>query len=120
MALYDELGGAPAISAALDSFYPKVMADPTLSRFFAGVDMDDLKRRVNAFFAKVSGGPSDYAGPSLRDVHTRLVAAGLNEEVFDAFVGLFQNVLKELGVAENNVDQVIGMLNAARTEVLNR
>ena len=37
MALYDDLGGAPAIAAALDSFYPKVLADPKLSPTRSGI-----------------------------------------------------------------------------------
>lgn len=35
MALYDDIGGAPAVRAALDAFYPRVLADATLSPFFA-------------------------------------------------------------------------------------
>jgi truncated hemoglobin YjbI len=34
MAPYDDIGGAPAIRAALDAFYSRVLADPTLSPFF--------------------------------------------------------------------------------------
>ena len=42
MALYDELGGAAGVSTALGQFYPKVVAVPTLSPFFDGVDLEDL------------------------------------------------------------------------------
>ena len=31
MSIYDDLGGAPAVTAALDHFYPKVLADPRTS-----------------------------------------------------------------------------------------
>jgi len=120
MALYDDLGGAPAIAAALDRFYPKVLADPKLSPYFAGVDMDNLKKRVGAFFAMATGGPSPYAGPGMREGHSRLVAMGLNDEVFDSFIGLFEGVLRELGVAESNVAQVMTLLRGCRGEVLNR
>jgi hypothetical protein len=44
MALYDDIGGAPAVRAALDAFYPRVLADPTLSHFFAAV-ADEAERR---------------------------------------------------------------------------
>ena len=33
MSLYDDLGGAAAVTAALDQFYPKVLADAALARF---------------------------------------------------------------------------------------
>ena len=44
MALYDDIGGAPAVRAALDTFYPRVLADATLSPFFLGVDIERLKK----------------------------------------------------------------------------
>lgn len=34
MAPYDDIGGTPAICAALDALYPRVLADPTLSPLF--------------------------------------------------------------------------------------
>jgi len=72
------------IAAALDRFYPKVLADPKLSWFFAGVDIDKLKIRIGAFFTMATGGPGGYAGPVLREVHARLAAKGLNDDVFDS------------------------------------
>ena len=40
MALYDDIGGAPAVRAILDAFYPRVLADAKLSSFFLGVDIE--------------------------------------------------------------------------------
>jgi len=53
-------------------------------------------------------------------VHASLIAKGLNDQVFDAFVGLFEGVLQELGVPDSNVAQVMALLRGARNEVLNR
>lgn len=36
MSLYDEIGGAGAIEAALDKFYPKILGDPRVSGLFDG------------------------------------------------------------------------------------
>ncbi len=38
--LFDRLGGAPAIDAAVDKFYEKVLADDRIKHFFEGVNMD--------------------------------------------------------------------------------
>ena len=45
MSLYDDPGGAAAITAALDKFYPKVLADPRTRPFFEGVNIEGRKRR---------------------------------------------------------------------------
>jgi hemoglobin len=96
------------------------LADPKLSPFFAGVDIGILKKRVSAFFAMATEGPGGYVGPGMREAHARLVAKGLNDEVFDSFVGLFERVLRELGVPDGTVAQALALLHGARDEVLSR
>ena len=39
--VYDQIGGAAAVDAAVDIFYRKVLTDSTISHFFESVDMDD-------------------------------------------------------------------------------
>jgi hemoglobin len=96
---------------------------PTCARApipFDGVNIDKLKVKIGAFFAMATGGPSGYAGRSMRDAHARLPANGLDGEIFDSFVGLFEGVLKELGVQDSNVGQVMALLRGARNDVLGR
>ena len=120
MALYDELGGAPAVSLALDRFYARVPGHPVIGRFFDGIDFADLKARAAPFVTMALGGPAEYKGPGMRNVHKYLVPQGLDDRVFDAFVGLFGDVLKELGVPPNKIGEVTAIMNGARSEVLNR
>lgn len=40
MSLYEELGGAPAVDAAVDIFYRKVLSDDRITHFFDSVDME--------------------------------------------------------------------------------
>ncbi len=117
MVLYDELGGAAGVATALDQFYPKVLADPTLSPFFDGLDIELLKGRIGSFMAMALGGESDYRGPTLRDVHGKM---GIDDEIFDRFVGCFEGVLTELGAGTEQITQVMALLNGARDEILNR
>ena len=37
--LYEELGGEPAMAAAVDGFYRKMLLDERVSKFFDDVDM---------------------------------------------------------------------------------
>ncbi|KAK9823897.1 hypothetical protein WJX72_006236 [[Myrmecia] bisecta] len=43
--IYDKIGGMPAIQAAVELFYDKLLGDPQLSTFFEGVDMQTQKRK---------------------------------------------------------------------------
>jgi hemoglobin len=65
MPLYDDLGGAAAVTAALDQFYPKVLADPRTSPFFERVNIERLKRRVEPFVAMALGRSEQLSRPNL-------------------------------------------------------
>jgi hemoglobin len=119
MSLYDDLGGAAAVTAALNQFYPKVLADPRTSPFFKGVDIEVLKKRISPFMAMALGGPSDYHGPTLRQTHARMVSMGLDEKVFVAFLEHFEEVLRELGVPAGKIAEVMPIFHGARGDVLN-
>jgi hemoglobin len=91
MALYDDIGGADAVRAALDAFYPRVLADAKLSPFFKGVDIERLKRTQEGFFAMALGGPNTYTGRSLVDAHARTRQRGGNDDVFEGARGQVLN-----------------------------
>ena len=120
MSLYDDLGGSAAVSAALTQFYPKVLADPRTSPYFEGVNIEGLKRRVEPFLVMALGGPNNYRGGTLRQTHAHLVSRGLDDGVFDAFLGHFHDVLKELGVPAAKIAEVMPLFYGARSDVLNR
>ncbi len=120
MALYDEIGGAAAVRAALDAFYPRVLADATLSPFFKGVNIERLKKTQEGFFAMALGGPNAYTGRSLVETHTRMTQTGLNDEVFDRFLTVFKGVVVDLGVPDGKIGEIMVLLEGARGQVLNR
>jgi hemoglobin len=120
MSLYDEIGGADAIGAALDVFYARVGDDSRVSPYFTGVDMVKLKAHVGAFFAMALGGPSNYSGRDLRAAHVRPRAMGLDETTTDVFLGHFRAVLEGFGVPGDRVDEVMAIADGARGEVLGR
>jgi hemoglobin len=120
MALYDDIGGAPAVRAALDAFYPRVLADAMLSPFFLGVDIERLKKTQEEFFAMALGGPNAYTGRSLEDAHLRTRRRGMNDEVFDHFVAVFKRVLVDLGVPAGKIGECLAVFEGARGQILNR
>ena len=118
MALYDELGGEQAISTALDAFYQKIDRDPRFDVFFDGVDMERVKRHQAAFLAMAFGGPNGYRGRTLQLAHRKAVRKGLDEELFDAFMGHFRDTLEELGVADDAIAEVMEVAYSGKEQVL--
>lgn len=118
--LYERLGGAPAIGAAVDIFYRKVLADERISRFFDDVDMDRQAAKQKAFLTLVTGGPAAYTGKNMRDGHRHLVARGLNDSHVDAVIENLAATLRELGVPEADIVEVGALANSVRNDVLDR
>lgn len=118
--LYDQLGGAAAIDAAVDVFYRRVLSDDRIAHFFDGVDMEQQAAKQKAFLTFAFGGPNNYTGKDMRKAHAHLVDRGLNDSHVDAVLENLAASLQELGVAQPLIDQVIATAESTRNDVLGR
>jgi hemoglobin len=118
--VYEQIGGAKAMDAAVDLFYRKVLADDRISHFFEDVDMERQAAKQKAFLTMVFGGPNNYTGKDMRKAHAHLVKNGLNDSHFNAVLEHLGNTLKELGVPANLVQQMAQTAESTRADVLNK
>ncbi|MCW7541852.1 group 1 truncated hemoglobin [Aquabacterium sp. A7-Y] len=118
--LFDRLGGAAAVDAAVDRFYDRVLADDRIRHFFDGVDMPRQRQHQKAFLTYAFGGAGQYGGGALRESHAPLVARGLNDEHFDAVVEDLGLTLKELGVPDDLIGEVTLVTETVREDLLGR
>ena len=118
--LFHRLGGKPAVNAAVDVFYERVLADPTLADFFRATDMDRQRAKLKGFLTMAFGGPAQYTGRSLREGHAHLVDRGLSDVHFDAVLGHLGAALKSLGVGLEPIRQVAAIAESVRDDVLGR
>jgi hemoglobin len=120
MALYEEIGGEASIDASLDKFYPKIVGDPRVSFLFEGIDMARLRKHARAFLTMAFGGPNQYQGRDLRAAHAHPRVQGLNDTLFEVFMGHFRSTLQELGVPAPKIIEIVSIAEAGRNEVLDR
>ena len=113
--IYDEIGGAPAVHAAVDLFYEKVWHDPDLSPYFEGVDRDRLKRHQRAFMSAALGGPRAEAGRAINTAHH---GRGITNDAFDRVVAKLADTLAELGVRPELIVRIAGTLAPLRSDVV--
>jgi two-component system chemotaxis sensor kinase CheA len=118
--LYEQIGGAAAVEAAVDLFYRKVLADDRISHFFDAVDMDAQRAKQKAFLTLAFGGPNRYTGKDLRAAHAPLVAKGLDDSHFDAVAEQLQATLDELGVPAGLSAQAMAIAASTRDDVLSK
>lgn len=118
--LYERLGGAGAVDAAVDIFYRKVLSDDRIAHFFDTVDMERQAAKQKAFLTMVFGGPAHYTGKDMREGHRHLVKQGLDDTHFDAVVENLAATLAELGVPAADIAEVGAIANSVRSDVLDR
>ena len=118
--LYEQLGGAAAVEAAVELFYRKVLADRRISHFFEGIDVRRLATHQKAFLTMAFGGPARYRGQALRQGHAHLVARGLDDSHFDAVIELLGQTLAELGVGQELIQRAASVAESVRDDVLGR
>jgi hemoglobin len=118
--LYQQLGGASAMEAAVEIFYRKMLTDSRVARFFDGVDMDRQMAKQQAFLTMVTGGPNVYAWRDMQTAHAHLLAQGLNDSHVDIVIEHLGSTLRELGAGDEQIAKVAALANSVRDAVLGR
>ncbi|MBX7434491.1 group 1 truncated hemoglobin [Mycobacterium sp. Y57] len=114
MSIFDQIGGPPAVTAAVDDFYRRVLSDPELAPYFDGIDLKQLKGHQRAFIAAAIGGPEPYLGRSMADAHAPFDIAPAH---FDLVVGHLAATLSDLGVADATIDAIGAKLAPLKDEI---
>jgi len=118
--LFDQLGGADAVDAAVEVFYRKVLEDYRINRFFDSSDMERQAAKQKAFLTMAFGGPNDYSGKDMRTAHARFVKMGLSDSHFNIVLEHLSATLVELSVPPALIAQVMALAETTRADVLNK
>lgn len=116
--LYQQLGGKPAIDAAVELFYTKVLVDDRVKQYFADINMTRQRKQQKAFLSAALGSPAPYEGADLRTAHREL--PGLNDSHFNAIAEHLQATLTELKVDPALIAKALAVIESTRADVLNR
>jgi hemoglobin len=105
----------PTLRSAVNLMYQRVLADPDLAPWFAGVDLPRLRAHQLAFLTGALGGPDLFNG---RDPATAHAGLEITDAAFDALIGHLASALRDLGSVPMAVDQVVRRLETWRPAVV--
>lgn len=106
-----------AIHAAIDLFYERMLAEPSIAPLFAGADMRALRRHQRAFIHQAIGGASVYAGRDMRAAHTGLA---ISDAQFDLACDLLGSSLRDSGVGVDVVARAMTDIERLRGLIVQR
>ena len=113
--VYEAIGGRSALVVAVDDFYGRLLADPTLGPFFPGGVGARHRAYVVTVLGEALGGPERYRGPDIAGAHRGL---GISDAHFDRAAGHLGATLDELGVPSHLTDRIIATVAGLRPAVV--
>ena len=113
--VYEQIGGKPAVSAAVDGLYARLLADPVIAPYFDDTDMERQKRHMRAFMAVALGGSELYAGRDMRAAHAHML---ITDHIFDRVVGHLVDTLTSLGVPTETIAAIGAKLEPLRAQIV--
>lgn len=115
-AMYQQVGGDAGMTVLVDNFYARLWSDPSLDRYFAGIDRDTLKKHQRMFLTYVlGGGGATYQGQPLTFAHAHL---NITDEAFDTVGHHLLLTLEELDIPRSLIRIVMGFVEGARPQVV--
>lgn len=116
--LYERLGGYDAITAVVNDFADRLVADPRLSRSFGGFSADRL-RQFKAFniqlVCQATGGPCTYLG---RDMTTTHKGSHVTAAEFDTVAGHLVATLDKFGVKDPEKSELLTIIGSLRPQIV--
>ncbi len=119
--LYDRLGGIYNIATVVDDFIDRVMADPRLN---VNPRVDEAHHRVAPAGFKylvtemvgwATGGPQQYSGRSMEEMHKDLL---ITPKEWQAFLDDFQQTLDKFNVPQPEQAELFSIIESTREAIV--
>lgn len=114
---YHQLGGEKGIEDIVDNFINEISFDPDIVTFFDGTDIERLREKLVEQFCAESGGPCEYTGDSMQDVHTGM---NITKAQFNRTVELLQVAMDKAGIPQIAQNRLIRSLAPMRSDIIHR
>jgi hemoglobin len=132
--LYERLGGAETISALVDDFVARSIADPRVNferrNLPTGIlerkhpawdptptNVEKLKQHMVEFLTLASGGPAQYTGREVREVHQGMK---ITNSEFDAMVGDIKASMDRLGLPTREKRDLLAIVETTRKQIVEK
>ena len=118
--LYKRLGAYDAIAAVTDDFIGRLVADPSLTKFFSGHGTDSkqrIRQHVVDFLCVATGGPCVYKGRDMKTTHAGL---GITEADWSRSVEHLVATLDKFKVPQKEKDELLAAASALKKDIVER
>jgi hemoglobin len=117
--LFVRLGGAPAITAVVDSFVNTAAGDAKVNFLrngkYKGLDVSHLKAQLTAFITMATGGPNNYKGRDMKSSHAGMK---ITSAEFGALAGDLAATLDKFKVPKTEKDELMAIAASTQKDIV--
>ncbi|KAF4667665.1 hypothetical protein FOL47_003438 [Perkinsus chesapeaki] len=113
--LFERLGKKEGIIKITDKLYTMVTRDHRINMFFEGSKLKALWKGFTTYFIQALGGPQEYRGRGLGEVHGTLA---INDYHLDCFLQLLNRSQLQLGFDRETCDDTFAQFEKLRPQIL--
>lgn len=113
--LYDDLGGLDGITSITDNFIYEIGFDQNIVKHFEETDLDRFREKFIEQICEVSGGPCQYSGDSMLEVHKKM---NVTEAEFNRTVDLLIAAMNRSGVDYTVQNRLLARLAPTRPDII--
>lgn len=115
--MWEAFGAADGVSAIVETFVDRIVADPRIAEIFVAQDHVRLRRTLNEQFGYILGGPVAYSGRDMRSSHADL---GIQSADMGALVENLQIAMSQHGVPFRAQNRFLAKLAPMRRDIVTR
>jgi hemoglobin len=113
--LFERMGGAPVLHAAVDRFTDIVIADDRINFTFAETDLNKFKQLLYEQLCSLAGGPCRYSGRTMAESHAKL---DITTAEFNALAEDLYIALKRSGVPYRLQNKLLALLAPLKRDIV--
>jgi hemoglobin len=114
-ALYQSLGQKPGLTALMDDFMVRLMADPRMQPFFKDTNQAQFKSQLVDQLCQVAGGPCQYKGPDMKTAHGEM---DITKSHFNALVEVLQQSMNARNIPFSVQNKLLAQLAPMHRDVI--
>lgn len=113
--LFERLGGKAAITAVVEDFTSRQLADKRLSKYYVKTDKAGWKGHLVDLICNASGGPCAYKGRAMEKAHARKY---ITEDQFKWTAGHLVATLNKFKVPKQEQDELVAIVVSLKGKIV--
>ena len=107
--------GSRITSGVSELFYDRVYADPTLARFFEGIEINRMQEHMSDILSVITGGPDLYRGNDLTAAHAPYP---ITDADFGNLISHMAASIVEIGATDEEAEAITAVMMERREEIV--